>query len=68
MTEKQKEQFNNMLATLRRISKDYQTPEQLQKSHWKQFGLEDYEDCLEMSYENIQNDAAQATKGVRAIK
>lgn len=66
MTTKQKEQFNSMLAALRRISKDYQKPEQLRRASEKQYGL-DYEEALEMAYENIQHEAAQASKGVKAI-
>lgn len=41
-----------MLTTLKRISKDYQTPAQLQRNSNKDFGLS-YEESLEMAYENI---------------
>ena len=67
MTDKQKEQFNGMLNTLRRISKDYQTPEQLGKNSEKQYGLE-YEEALAMSYDNIQKEAVKSIKNVRIIK
>jgi hypothetical protein len=66
MTKKQAEQFNKMRAALLRISKSYQTPAQLRKSSKKQFGL-DYEEALEMTYENIQGEAAAAIKGVKEV-
>jgi hypothetical protein len=65
MSDKQKLQFNQMLAMLQRLSKGYQTPAQLRKSA-KGMGL-DYDEMLEMAYENIQSDAASTIKGVRAI-
>lgn len=64
MTPKQQDQFNRMLHTLRRISRDYMTPEQIQRD--KETGLY-YEDHLEMAYENIQQEAKAACKGVREI-
>lgn len=66
MTKKQQLQFNTMYLTLRRISKVYQTPDRLRRNSEKQYGLE-YEEALEMAYENIQNDASFAVKGVRPI-
>ena len=44
-----------------------QTPKQLRRDSEKDWGL-DYDEALEMAYENIQNDAATAVKGIRAIK
>jgi len=67
MTEKQKEQFNRMLITLRRIAKDYMTTNQLKKSAEVEFA-EDYENLLEMSYENIQQEARAGSRGIRNIK
>ncbi len=67
MTGKQKKQFNLMLKTLRVIAKEYQTPDRLRKHSEDDWGT-DYADALEMSYENIQGDAAFACKGVRPIK
>lgn len=67
MTPKQKQQFNLMRNALLVIAKDYQTPTQLRKSSDKQYGL-DYEEALEMSYENIQNTAAAAVKGIKEAK
>lgn len=66
ITEKQAEQFNYMLAIHRKIARDYQTPDQLRKNSEKQYGL-DYEESLEMAYENLQSEAGAAAKGVRPI-
>ena len=66
ITEKQAQQFNKMLATLKRISKDYQTTDQLRRDSEKQYGLA-YEEAMEMAYENIQGEAAMAAKGLKFI-
>ena len=66
MTKTQQRQFNGMLAALKKISKDYQTPTQLRRNAEKQYGL-DFEEALEMSYENIQMEAKSAAKGIRQI-
>lgn len=66
MTPKQKEQFNRMRETLKRIAKNYQTPDQLRRMSERQYGL-DYEEALEMAYENIQSEAAAVINGVRAV-
>jgi len=67
MTPKQKQQFNFMLAGLKRLAKGYQTTSQLQRGSKGDYGL-DYTEALEMSYENMQNDAAYYSKGIREIK
>lgn len=66
ITEKQREQFNMMRAALIRISKEYQTSNQLRRNCEKQYGL-DFEECIEMSYDNIQSDAAAIVKGIKGI-
>jgi len=66
ITEKQAAQFNAMLATLKRISKDYQNTEQLRRNSERQYGLS-YEEVMEMAYENIQGEAATAAKGLKFI-
>ena len=66
ITERQALQFNLMLAKLKLISKGYSTPAQIQKESKGAFGL-DYEEALEMAYENIQNDAKFACYGVKPI-
>lgn len=69
ITKNQAKQFNRMLATLRRIAKDYATPEQLMRAHEKGRGMgPSYDEELEMAYENIQNEAAFGAKGISAIK
>jgi hypothetical protein len=49
---------------LTRIAKDYASPAQLRKSGELRGGL-DYEEALEMAYENIQLEAKSAIKGKR---
>lgn len=66
MTKKQMEQFNRMLSVLRKISRDYQTPDQLRLSSGRDYGLS-YNEALEMAYENLQNEAACAVKGIKSI-
>ena len=67
MTPKQKQNYNKMLHTLKVIVNSYQTPEQIRRNSFKQWGC-DYEEALEMSYENIQGEAKWASKGIREIK
>jgi len=66
MTPKQKKNYNKMVSSLKAI-KNYQTPSQLRKNSGKDWGLE-YTEALEMSYENIQEEAKYALKGVSIIK
>ncbi|WP_346236728.1 hypothetical protein ABDK00_014150 [Niabella insulamsoli] len=65
ITEKQKAQFNRMLQALQRI-KAYQSPDRLRKNSDKDWGLE-YEEALEMAYENMQTDASNGCKSVRPL-
>ena len=65
ITEKQKQQFNLMLNALKKI-KAYQSPEKLRKDSSKDWGL-DFEEVIEMSYENIQGEAAFACKNVKPL-
>jgi len=67
ITEKQFQHMRNMYEALKAISKNYQTPDQLRKNSEKQYGL-DYEEALEMSYENIQSLAGLAVRGVKIPK
>lgn len=67
MTKKQTEQFNKMLSSLQLIAKGFQTPQQLLKSAKKDLGL-DYEEALEMAYENIKEIAKNAVRGVKKIR
>lgn len=52
---------------LKRISKGYQTPDQLRRNSEKDFGC-DYISALEMAYENIQSEAAMAVHGKQRPK
>lgn len=67
MTSKQKQQYNFMLLTLRKIAKHYMTPDQLRRNSEKEYGL-DYEEALGYAYENIQQDAKNAIYRVSEIK
>jgi len=65
MTKKQLQDFNKMRNALIEITK-YQTPGKLRRDSEKDWGVE-YEEALEMAYENIQSTAKYAVKGVRAL-
>ena len=64
MTPKQKEQFNRMRSTLKRIATGYETPAQIRRGSEGQYGL-DAGEAVEMAYENIQHEAKRAVAGVR---
>lgn len=66
MTPKQAKQFNSMLAALKIITNGYQTSTQLRKNAEKQYGL-DFEEVIEMAYDNMQGVARQACKGISPI-
>lgn len=62
----QTKNFIRMHHALKTIAKGYQTPEQLRKNCGK-YGLT-YQESLQMAYENLQETARQAIKGVRLPK
>lgn len=66
ITEKQAIQFNLMRQTLIGIHKGYQTANQLRRNSEKEYGL-DFDEAIEMAYDNIQLTAKSAVKGVKAI-
>lgn len=66
ITENQKAQFNRMRSALLIISREYKSTDQLRRESEKQYGLE-YEEALEMAFENIQGEAEFAVKGVKAL-
>ena len=53
-----------MFDALVKISKAYMTTEQLKKKAERMYGVS-YVEALEMSYDNIQGDAAVAIRGMR---
>lgn len=67
ISEKQKQQFNQMLSTLRIIAKGYQSKDEIRKNAQKEYGL-DPEEALGYAYKNLQIEAYNASKGVRVIK
>ena len=60
---KQQEMFD----ALRKIAREYMTPEELRRSADKDYGVS-YEEALEMAYENIQLLARNVTHGMRRPK
>lgn len=62
--DKRTERELRMYDALRRIGKEFQTPAQLRRSAERQYGL-DYVEALEYAYENIQQLAGLAIKGMR---
>lgn len=64
MTDKRVEREQRMFDTLKEISKGYMTPKQMRRNAEKSYGI-DYEEMLEYAYENIQQLAALAIKGMR---
>lgn len=66
MTKAQRTQFNRMRYVLRKISRMYQKPQQMKKHSETDWGV-DYEEALEMAYENIQQEAAKAVSGIKEI-
>ncbi len=65
MTKKQIDNYNKMRNALIEITK-YQTPYKLRKDSEKDWGV-DFEEAIEMAYENIQVTAKDAVKGVRVV-
>lgn len=57
------EQAESMYRALRRIAERYDSPEGIRESSQDTYGLE-YEEALEMAYDNIQAEAAHAIKGI----
>lgn len=64
MIDKRTEREQKMFDTLKKIAKAYMTTAKLRKQSNGLYGLE-YEEALEMAYENIQRDAAEAIRGMR---
>lgn len=66
MTAKERKDYNQMKRALARI-KMYQSIKALRRDSTKDWGL-DYEDALEMAYENVLHEAKQGLKGVKNLK
>jgi hypothetical protein len=66
ITVKQAQQYNLMLHVLRKIHKEYMSPERMRKHPDVEFhGFEEY---ISMSYENIQEEARAASFKLQEIK
>lgn len=66
MTPKEEKDYERMYLMLLRI-KQYQSPSKMRRDSQKDWGV-GFEECLEMAYENIQQEAARGLKGVRRPK
>lgn len=55
-----------LLRALKRIA-SYQSPDTMRRHSERDWGV-GYEECLEIAYENLQQDAKTATRGVRVLK
>lgn len=66
ITETQAGNYNRMLHYLKRIAIEYETPERMRKNSRKEYGF-DFEETIEMAYENIQSEAKSAIKGVKPL-
>lgn len=67
MTKKEIANYNRMLKALTSIAKEYMTTKQIRKESERESQL-GYTELLEMTYENIQETAKQACKGIHHIK
>ena len=65
-SKKDQELIIRLYAALKRIT-CYQSPERLQRSSQKEWGL-DYQEALEGAYENVIQEAKDGIKGVRLPK
>ncbi len=54
-------------SALKKIAKDYMSPDQLRRKAEKAYGLS-YEEALKYAYENMQQEAINAIRGKRAPK
>lgn len=52
---------------LKRISQ-YDSPERLKKNAWRDYGLDDANEAIEMAYENVIEEAKRAVRGRRRPK
>ena len=66
MTTEEKTNYNRLHAMLVKISSDYQTSQEIRESS-EDMGLE-YEEALEMAYENIQCEALNIVKNIKRVK
>jgi hypothetical protein len=66
MTNKQKENYNKMLSTLKRIAKGYDSSDKIIRNSEKDYGL-DAQEALEYAYDNLQHEAKSCIKGIRSI-
>lgn len=61
MSPKQRDNYNRMFLTLRRISQVYQTSDKIKQDPW------DGDEALKSAYDQIKAEATLAIKGVREV-
>ena len=66
LLERAEDRIAHLAQALHRI-RSYMTPEQLRKRCDREYGLQ-YEEALEMAYENVIGEAASALKGMRRLR
>ena len=66
LTEKQIQQFNLMYEALRIIAKEYLPSEKLKGKYAERNGLSN-EESIEYAYDNVQETAKRALKGIKKI-
>lgn len=59
------EKQQRMYDTLKRIAREYMTPAQIERDAERSHGALGKLEYLEMAYENIQEEAKRAIKGMR---
>ena len=57
----------SLFTALQRIA-SYQEPEELQENSWKDWGLDDPGEAIEMAYENVLSEAKSAISNVRLAR
>lgn len=66
MTSKEAIQFKQMHHALKRIAA-YDSSDRLRRSSQKDWGV-DFEEAIEMAYENVQQEAKNGLRGIRIPK
>lgn len=67
ITKKKQEQFNRMYEALKEISENYYPVNVLQSISESKYGVEP-DEAVEMAYENMQDEAKRAIRGIKPFK
>lgn len=66
MEEKMTKSLGIAIGALSKIANDYRSPDEIRRSCWDDYGLH-YEEALEMSYENMQEEAKYAMEELKKL-